>query len=976
MKKPIIDNRGFEDLMKVLEKRAKTFTPEWRMNREDPDPGTVLSSVFVHQVEETIERLNGSLDNYHRAFLNLLNPVPMAGESARVPVFFQTSGGYDDKVDLPKGFQVEGTAEGGDRLVYELEEAIHVYPNNVTEAYFVEGDQNKIYRGVIEDQSLLLDDENLQKNALYIHTGSLYHLNGPSRLKVALNLSNTNPDTYLQALVDKNKCRWSYYMLEEWHAFDVAVLEDGIIVLEKHVEGLVDAFNGQAEVRLEILEDLPFFTHLHIRDIGLISELLDWENVFEEYRSNEKNHSVADQKLRPFGERLSRLSTFDVVANDVLSKPGAIIRMAMDIHIEDIRGDSIQAPIDWRMIMRKSELARMQPQEVSVYAVEWQYYNGQGWQPLQLINENPRGFYKHQDDSVLEIEFICPLDMRPFEEESKRRYMIRAEIQRVENEHRTDGIYKVPFIDKVLLSYAYEGYQQVADVWIENGLEKENCKSLLEASDSYIRAFRLLSETEKAIYIPFEGKIQTGVMQLLWTLKFSAYKHYKEALKVEYGVYNGENLEWRPMKHLDETLSLSGTGLTKLYVDEIVQFAHHFGKDAVWLRVHSPHIQWHNLNGIYSNGVYARQQERIHNELLDTSSDTSLFLLEYEGILDLKVWVNELDTYNDKEIQHLIDSGTPCIYEQDALGHFTECWVMWTRTDTLLNKKSTDRVYLYDPLTEQLRFGDGRLGKKPPYGRSGLIRLSLTLSAGKEGNIESFKIDSLVTSRAFVQSVMNPSPGKGGAPRETVEQVMGRQHHQLKSRDRLIDPRDYEALLMGYFRNLHQVKCLSNTASGVDVKRGHFLLVVASHDPMKEQVTDDMKKQMLKMMEKRIPLGVRMNNIHLRDVALLTLNVEADIEVDNIKERHIIENRCQTAISAFLHHRDGNGGQGWHIGEHPDKSRFYKVLQKTLGVKNVQHIKIAYQYADASGIKELRPEQLSVLKDYLVVTGKHQIVVK
>lgn len=976
MKKPIVDTRGFEDLMGALEKRAKTFTPEWRMSRENPDPGTVLASVFAHQVEETIERLNGSLDNYHRAYLNLLNPVPQSGKPAKVPVVFQTSAGYKEKVDLPRGFQLEGSAEGGDRLIYDLEESLHVYPNNVAEAYFVQGEENKIYRGIMEEQQMEIYPENMQKNILYIQTGPLYHLYGASRLKLSLTLNNMTPENYMSALVDEKKCRWSYYSNEEWHPFDVVKFEEGLIILEKHIEGIVEVDENMSEVRLEILEELTFFSHLNIADIRLKSELMSWDDVLEGYRTNEKNHNIGDDKIRPFGERFNRFSSFDLVSNDIFSKSGAVINVSMAISIEDMRGDAVQTPIDWRMIMRKSELARMQPQEVAIYTVDWQYYNGQGWQPLELLEGNPRGFYKHQDGETLDIQFICPMDIKAFEEETKSRYMIRAEIQRVENEHRSDGIFKVPVVTKFQMSYDYNGYQPLSGAWIENGLEKEDCLEKLLQADAYVKAFKVLSETQKAIYIPFENRIDQGVLQLLWTLEFSKYMDFDEPICVEYAVYDGEEIEWKKLKYNDGTMSLSGTGILKLYVDEAIQKSSCFGKEAVWIRIHSPYIDWNNLLGLYTNGVYALQQVRIHNELLDTSSDRREHLLEYEGILELEVWVNELDTLNDGEIQNLIDTGIPCIYEQDAMGHFTECWVRWERTDTLLDKGAMDKVYLYDPLTEILRFGDGRMGKKPPYGRSGLIRLTLTLSAGREGNIEAFKVDGMVASRAFIHSVTNPSPGKGGTPSETVNQVINRQHHQMRSRNRLIDGRDYEAFLMGTFRNLHEVKCLTNTSDGLDVRPGHTVLVVASHDPRTEQVSDEMKKSMLQFISERIPIGMRMSAIHLKDVALLEVSAIIEVEVKNPKDRHVVEKRCKEHLEAFLHHQKGNYGLGWKIGKMPDTSLFYKIAQEVEGIKNVLDVEVAFKYIDGLGERELRYDQMKKLKDYLIVTGKHQIVVK
>ena len=48
------------------------YVPEWRFNRNDPDPGTALFIIFSEMFQETIDRFNKvPLKNY-LAFLNML----------------------------------------------------------------------------------------------------------------------------------------------------------------------------------------------------------------------------------------------------------------------------------------------------------------------------------------------------------------------------------------------------------------------------------------------------------------------------------------------------------------------------------------------------------------------------------------------------------------------------------------------------------------------------------------------------------------------------------------------------------------------------------------------------------------------------------------------------------------------------------------------------------------------------------------
>ena len=105
----------------------------------------------------------------------------------------------------------------------------------------------------------------------------------------------------------------------------------------------------------------------------------------------------------------------------------------------------------------------------------------------------------------------------------------------------------------------------------------------------------------------------------------------------------------------------------------------------------------------------------------------------------------------------------------------------------------------------------------------------------------------------------------------------------MRSRNALVDARDYEAFLMANFRNLHEVKCLTNTSDGQESRHGHLMLVLASQDPSKERVSDVLKKEMTTMISNRLPAGMRMSAVHLKDAALMEISATVTIEVQNEK---------------------------------------------------------------------------------------------
>ena len=84
MKQPILDPRDRAAVMAQLAALARAYTPEWRYEGAEDDPGSALAKLFGEMFDQTVDRLNSVPGKLHTEFLNLTgfrmpDPVPASG---------------------------------------------------------------------------------------------------------------------------------------------------------------------------------------------------------------------------------------------------------------------------------------------------------------------------------------------------------------------------------------------------------------------------------------------------------------------------------------------------------------------------------------------------------------------------------------------------------------------------------------------------------------------------------------------------------------------------------------------------------------------------------------------------------------------------------------------------------------------------------------------------------------------------------
>jgi hypothetical protein len=124
------------------------------------------------------------------------------------------------------------------------------------------------------------------------------------------------------------------------------------------------------------------------------------------------------------------------------------------------------------------------------------------------------------------------------------------------------------------------------------------------------------------------------------------------------------------------------------------------------------------------------------NSILVGSSDGSAnqgFTLTDIPIITIEIWVNELDTLLEREIENLANKADLEVERiLDRQGNTIEFWVKWQETANLLMSSANARHYEVDEDSGTVRFGDGQHGTRLPAGKNN-IKASYSLSAGTTG---------------------------------------------------------------------------------------------------------------------------------------------------------------------------------------------------------------------------------------------------
>ncbi|MFH5187468.1 baseplate J/gp47 family protein [Paenibacillus sp. TAB 01] len=1028
MHPPKIDKRELPDLIERMKEMAPFYTPEWRFTPESPDPGTALFLLFAEMFHENIKRLNRVPAKNLIAFLNMFDITLLPARPATAYVTFQLNEGTPEPVFIPAGTQV--AAEGAEGPIpFETDSPLLLTPASWKAGFVTSRRRDAIIRlpddfiessrqGRLNPIPLFrfTASDNVQEHALLIGHNALFTVFETARIEVELGNSakRYEEEKLVKDLADTQLTEWLYASAEGWTPFDRVEAEGSRVILSKdHLGEMVEREIGGAtgrwiKCRLRPKAD-PDPEHKasgearHLSEQGIVLDHIrlktDYADTLDRGGLQPDlmfyNDLQADPTgFYPFGDQFALYGMFYVGSREALSKRDGWI--TVDFQLSAVRNrfqPEYEQPVDWKLVMKKSQFQKPDTPLVCIAQVAWEYWNGAAWVRLQAGKEAEAVFYE-ASEGRRQLKFRCPPNLEPTFVNGVYNYWLRARIIQIENAYAPNAVYISPWIADVSLAYGYEDrvYPVEGCLAVNNAVTVDCTKRIQESRA--IEPFLPLECSHPALYLGFDQPPLRGPISL-----YVSVPPHKEAagaspyLEWEYlraGAFQGDVPSWAPLKLSDGTAGLQQSGLLRFAGPSDFLGAELLNVGAFWIRAVNRDDRYDHdddpagvpeVNGIFSNTIQAVQQETVREEIPELRRDGMPFYqLSRVHIVSEEVWVNETESLSEEEVSRFEEQGfPPCQVIRDSEGHIQRAWIQWTCVNSLADSGVKDRHYVIDRTFGQLRFGDGVHGMAPPKAGADQLKVSYKVTLGDQGNVAAGQIVSLQNSIAFVGAVSNREMAAGGCSHETVESAVRRGPQRLKHRHRAVTAEDFEWLAREAYPNIAKVKCLANRNVRMEREIGCMTLIVLPKEGERGMPAfPALKKQVEKyVLERASGVVAFPESIRVIEPVFLEISVAAVVAVEEMEAVLPTELLAIEKLTRFLDPLTGNfDGKGWDIGQHIHASVFYALLKSIHTIQYIEKLYMTVYKLERGQRTELDGNSLSALPHGVVISGKHKISVR
>ncbi len=979
----------FEEIIEQIQKKAASYTPEWRFGTDMPDIGSALATVYGNMLYGTAKKFQYLPYKNQIAFFNSLDAQLLPATPSEGYVTFGMVSDEVEGAEVPAGFRVIAPAMSEDGEVsFETLEDIFVTPAHIDNMLQVSGQRDFIGISNIEnlqDNGVFLFDyktENLQKHRLYFCHDDAFSITGAGRITVEFLLrGEAVPLEYTKGLK-------FYYSSEDGYVPFRSAGQDGNRLV--FIIGKNDApFALRTEEERE-----SFWIMCETQDAELLDRfcfnrlLITSSNERTAPRGIYANGmDITKEDFFPFGEQLSDYSEVYFLSDEVFRKKGASVTMSFTLSFAKIPLDTNdEAAVEYDWVMKKEDFLVAPDYDVTVEEVVWEYYNGLGW--TALFEKNKYGDVFTTKNGTKEqyktMRFVCPQDMEPILINAKEGCYIRARVMKVNNLYKLRGNYISPIMDNVHFKYTYEEAPIVPQQLItENNLERETHMSGRHGFMKEFYPFGGIADDEDALYFGFDTAPIGEPIKILFDFTQQLDRKKKNLIWQYWSVKGG----WRELELVDETQNLSGTGLVTMLGSSHFASKRLYGREQYWIRIidigesvsDEEQKNLPCLCGIYMNTVPIRQLTDIQTELfhMEVYQEDTRFELLYDHVIDIRLWVDETGSLGSEELNQLRKTGKLMPeYRED--GELLRAWVEWELVDDFLSSGGMDRHFMLDANEGTIRFGNGRYGRIPPAARTDNILVNYRTGGGAHTNVPEGSISQTESYVGFISSVYNPKQLTGGQDAENLNAALKRNAAVLRHQNMAITERDFEEIAMEASRSIRRVKCFSGYDENGQKKSGAVTLVVL-HEDLKQAHTRfyDIKEQVERYIREKLYNGlIEQGRFAVIAPQLVELRIRVEAAAESFDDVFRLKKQVQARLDRFLDPINGNfDGSGWDIGTLPNSLQIRNAITDIPKLLYIRNIYISTFVGEQSGMTEVDAEKIRNWKYVLPISGKHETIV-
>ena len=963
MNRPLLDPRTPDSIREQIRALAGSYTPEWRYEGTEDDPGAALAELFAEMYGQSVDRLNALPEKLYIEFLNMIGyrePGPM---SASGTVCFTPQPNIEEPFTVSAGTQLFTPDEEGENIVYETERTIQVSPAQVEDIYYVDGEADSIRRLDLSQRPrrfFELSGEELQRHRFLLAENDVLRLRTPARIRAVFRRGGGYQAESAAALADEN-LRWTFRHGEEDIPFDEVRAENGALVLEKRNSLALEA---DEEGRICIGCSGRPGGELTVDAMEIASEPLSPcapDSVFD-----------GDVPILPeeggycFGRRPSVYSMFYISCGDALTKKGADALLHLDLafivdepEAQRVRYDFTQPIID------KQSAVEQKPDDVAVSKVVWEYFNGIGWKNLPVSGD--RNPFSGGRDGALDVRFTVPEDIEEAEVNAEIGFFIRARVVEMSNPESAYQRWIVPFLKGASFRWQYGSMRKPVWCFSENNGQQHVLEEAHRVTHLAFPALTPMPEERSAMYFRFGASPHAMPLSLRFQVEGRA--RLRGQLLWEY--WNGKRFE--PIRAVDQTDRLLHSGEMFLFLPDRVPETELIGLTGYWLRLSRSAAEEGVMPSVASvtvNAVSVSQRQRERDQLFDTEiyeAGKQVRLLNLP-VQDCQVWVDELGGISDAERERLKKETPDRLREEWEDHSLRRCWVLWTQVEDLALAGPEERAFTLDPVQGVVAFGDGRQGRVPPAGDHN-IRVEYSSGGGQRGNVPAGAVRSLLTALPQVSDVRNLTAMSGGTGRLSLEEIEERGSRFLHNRGRAAGRRDYEELVREKFPQVNHVRCFSGRNERGEGMPGHVTVVIAGYGRNGEG-TEALCAQVYRYLaENSSCCLVAEDRLHVCPATVLTVNTSVTVKT----ERPELAAETQQAIARRLESLIRDTWKKRPIGEQLRLSEVWSVVRDTPNVQLIERILVEAAY-DREGRQMLAPLEADTDFPYGVAeSGMHLV---
>jgi hypothetical protein len=276
---------------------------------------------------------------------------------------------------------------------------------------------------------------------------------------------------------------------------------------------------------------------------------------------------------------------------------------------------------------------------------------------------------------------------------------------------------------------------------------------------------------------------------------------------------------------------------------------------------------------------------------------------------------------------------------------------VWQRAESFFAQGPASPVYLLDPTSGTITFGDGRNGQIP-VADTQIVARRYRYGGGTIGNVAPGTIKAIKGKVTGVKSVTNVRAAADGSDAETLEAAKLRAPHDLRTRDRAVTAEDFSYLAERTPNvAVHKAYALarrvpdSESPSGFIEKDGAVTLVfLPANDQPMPQPSEAQLRAVCAWLE---PRRLITTELHITGPRYTEVGaVEARLSVGAGYDLRSVSEAASAALTGFLHPlTGGDDGTGWPFGKDIYHADLYDRLLALDGVRRVSGLTLGLKDA-------------------------------